>query len=226
MNAKNNILNKIRAARQSAQALSGAVANVDQESTASRAAAQAQIALHEWGPQPSIAREDPLLRFTSECARLLTTLTRVATLADAPGAIAQYLAGLQLTAQIVGWPEFAELNWAAAQLTYTARPAVDGDAIGLTGAFCAIGETGTLLLLSSPSMPKTPALLPETHIAIVQRSRIVATMEESFALLRTEVGEPPRAATFISGPSRTADIEQTIVIGAHGPYRVHVILVG
>ena len=72
---------------------------------------------------------------------------------------------------------------------------------------------------------KATALLPETHVCIVRRSRLVDTMEGSFAMLRNERGEPPRATFFVSGPSRTADIEQTIVVGAHGPYRVHVILV-
>jgi L-lactate dehydrogenase complex protein LldG len=60
---------------------------------------------------------------------------------------------------------------------------------------------------------------------VVRASRLLDTMEDSFALLRREVGEPPRAVFFVSGPSRTADIEQTIVIGAHGPYRVHAIVV-
>jgi L-lactate dehydrogenase complex protein LldG len=69
------------------------------------------------------------------------------------------------------------------------------------------------------------ALLPETHIAVVPCLRIVRHMEDVFALLRHERGEPPRALNFISGPSRTGDIEQTIVLGAHGPYRVHLILV-
>jgi L-lactate dehydrogenase complex protein LldG len=50
-------------------------------------------------------------------------------------------------------------------------------------------------------------------------------MEAAFALLRAERGEPPRATWFVSGASRTADIEQTLVVGAHGPYRAHVILV-
>jgi L-lactate dehydrogenase complex protein LldG len=68
-------------------------------------------------------------------------------------------------------------------------------------------------------------LLPETHVAIVAASRIVTNMEAAWALLRTEIGAPPRAVNFISGPSRTGDIEQTIVIGAHGPYRVHVLVV-
>jgi L-lactate dehydrogenase complex protein LldG len=74
-------------------------------------------------------------------------------------------------------------------------------------------------------MPKTVALLPDTHICVLPKSRIVATMEDAFALVREEIGQPPRSMFFVSGPSRTADIEQTLVIGAHGPYRVHVVLV-
>jgi L-lactate dehydrogenase complex protein LldG len=69
------------------------------------------------------------------------------------------------------------------------------------------------------------SLLPETHIAIVNVNRIVRGMEDAWALLRAEHGSAmPRAVNFISGPSRTADIEQTLVLGAHGPYRVHIVL--
>jgi L-lactate dehydrogenase complex protein LldG len=106
------------------------------------------------------------------------------------------------------------------------RPAQGTDRVGVTGCFCAVAETGTVLLLGAPRTPKATALLPETHICLVDRTRIVSTMEQAFALLRAEVGELPRATWFVSGPSRTADIEQTIVIGAHGPYRTHVVLVG
>jgi L-lactate dehydrogenase complex protein LldG len=96
--------------------------------------------------------------------------------------------------------------------------------VGITGCFCAVAETGTLMLCGSPESPATVSLLPETHIAIVSASRIVPGMEEGWALARTELGQLPRAINFISGPSRTGDIEQTIVLGAHGPYRVHLIL--
>jgi L-lactate dehydrogenase complex protein LldG len=68
-------------------------------------------------------------------------------------------------------------------------------------------------------------MLPDTHIAIVDATRIVAGVEEAIALVRAERGIP-RAINLISGPSRTGDIEQTIVLGAHGPFRVHILLVG
>jgi L-lactate dehydrogenase complex protein LldG len=69
-------------------------------------------------------------------------------------------------------------------------------------------------------------LLPDTHIAIVHRERIVSGMEEAFDLVRRERGAMPRAMNMISGPSRTGDIEQTIQLGAHGPFRVHILVIG
>jgi L-lactate dehydrogenase complex protein LldG len=144
---------------------------------------------------------------------------------DAPAAVARHLAALGLGVQAVATPDVAGLPWAAAGLEVSGRVAVDADLVGISGCFCAIAETGTLLLLSGPDSPATVSLLPETHIALVPVSRIVATMEDAFALLRAERGVLPRAANFISGPSRTGDIEQTIVLGAHGPCRVHLIVV-
>jgi len=107
-----------------------------------------------------------------------------------------------------------------------ARPATGDDKVGLSGSYCAIAETGTLMLLSGRDTHGTTSLLPDTHIAIVQTSRIVRSMEDAFDLLRKEHGSLPRQVAFVSGPSRTADIEMTLVLGIHGPYRVHIILVG
>jgi L-lactate dehydrogenase complex protein LldG len=81
-------------------------------------------------------------------------------------------------------------------------------------------------MLSGADTPTGTTLLPDTHIAVVRRERIVAGMEEAFAMIRTERAPMPRAINMISGPSRTGDIEQTIVLGAHGPYRVHILVVG
>jgi L-lactate dehydrogenase complex protein LldG len=101
----------------------------------------------------------------------------------------------------------------------------DGDLAGITGCFCAVAETGTLALLSGEDEFVSAGLLPQTHIAIVPASRVVGGLEDAFALMRAERGELPRSVNFISGPSRTGDIEQTIVLGAHGPYRVHAVVV-
>ena len=162
---------------------------------------------------------------SDEAARLSTTVDEVATLADAPSAAARYLSAHGLPMQAVAWRTLAELDWAGAGLSVECRKPRDGDLVGLTGCFCATAETGSLVLLSGPDTYASAALLPETHIAIVPASRIVAGHEDAFALIRAERGELPRAVNFVSGPSRTGDIEQTIVLGAHGPYRVHVIVV-
>lgn len=217
MTARENILARIR----KAQGRAGA-----EPAEAEIAGVRAAIANHDIGPQPSIARPaDPLSHFRAECDRLSTTHTQAERLEDVPREVARYLDANTLEKRIVLWPELAHLDWAGSGIAAEDRPARGDDKTGLTGSYCAIAETGTLLLLCGAATPKSTALLPETHIAVARRSRMVATMEDSFALLRREVGELPRATWFVSGPSRTADIEQTMVIGAHGPYRVHVILV-
>jgi L-lactate dehydrogenase complex protein LldG len=149
-------------------------------------------------------------------------------MAEVPQAVARYLEENNLPKNAVCWPELFELEWQAAGIEIDARAAEGTDPVGITSAFCAIAETGTLLTLSGPRTPATTSLLPETHIAVVRTGRMVRSMEDAWKLLRDEQGANfmPRAANFISGPSRTADIEQTLVLGAHGPYRVHIVLVG
>jgi L-lactate dehydrogenase complex protein LldG len=139
--------------------------------------------------------------------------------------VARYLAGLDLPREAVCWPELAHLDWQAAGIHAQARKPTGADRVGVTGCFCAIAETGTLLQASGTARPASASLLPATHVAIVPAARIVTGMEEAWALLRAECGKLPRAVNFISGPSRTADIEQTLVLGAHGPYRVHIVVV-
>lgn len=188
---------------------------------ARRQAAEALIAARRPGPQPRI-QGDLAERFRAKAEILASTVDRVASLAEVPAAVVRYL-GTEAGRAVVA-PDIAGLPWQAAGLEVEARGAVDADRVGITGCFCAIAETGTILLLSGPDTPATVSLLPEIHIAVVPVGRIVATMEEAFALLRAERGELPRAVNFVSGPSRTGDIEQTIVLGAHGPCRVHLVL--
>ena len=188
----------------------------------------AWLAAREQGPRPAVAPDAAALlaRFRDKSEALSSSVDIVASDAEVPAAVARYLAGLQLGTQAVCWPSLAALPWCEAGLEVEARAARDADLVGITGSFCAIAETGTLMLLSGPETPGTVSLLPETHIAVVAAARIVPGMEEAWNLVRAERGDLPRAVSFISGPSRTGDIEQTIVLGAHGPYRVHLVIVG
>ncbi|HQN14496.1 MAG TPA: lactate utilization protein C, partial [Quisquiliibacterium sp.] len=123
------------------------------------------------------------------------------------------------------WPALGGLKWVDAGLRVEPRVPNGTDLVGISGVFAAIAETGTLMMLSGPQTPASMHLLPETHVAVVAASQIVAHYEDAFARMREERGTPPRAMNLVSGPSRTGDIEQTIVLGAHGPYRVHLVLV-
>ncbi|MDR5772199.1 MULTISPECIES: lactate utilization protein C [unclassified Caballeronia] len=194
---------------------------------AERVTANDYLTRHPEGPRPPLpdTRDALIARFRLEAERLSTTVAEVAALGDAPAEAARYLRSLNLATDAVAWPALAELPWTQAGIQASLRKPEDADLVGITGCFCATAETGSLVLLSGPDTPASGALLPQTHIAVVPASRIVAAHEDAFALIRAERGELPRAVNFVSGPSRTGDIEQTIVLGAHGPYRVHVIVV-
>ena len=164
-------------------------------------------------------------RFRARAESMQSTTEVVDRIADVPAAVAGYLSANNLARRGCVSPALSGLAWAEAGIDLEPRAAEDRDLIGITGVFAALAETGTLMLLSSPTTPASVSLLPETHIAIVPCERIVKRMEDGFELARAELGELPRAVNFISGPSRTGDIDQTLVLGAHGPYRVHMVLV-
>jgi len=214
MSARDNILGRIRAAQRKPVTV-----GADE-----RAAVAAYVDAHAPGPRPTLDPDLPA-RFRDRVLLLSSTFDEVDALAEMPRAAAQYLRRNGLSLAAVCWPEFSGLPWSEAGIAVEARPACGDDLVGITGAFCAIAETGTLLLLSGARTPAASSLLPETHIAVVRATRLVATMEDAWRLVRTEARALPRAVNFVSGPSRTADIEQTLTLGAHGPYRVHVVWV-
>jgi L-lactate dehydrogenase complex protein LldG len=196
-----------------------------------RVAADAYVALHAQGPRPAMP-VDLIERFILRATDMESTVERIGDRRDIPAAVARYVDALVLPPALeaqrsragVCWPEFADLDWGAAGLAIEPRPTTGQDRLGITGTFCAIAETGTLVVLAGAANPTATALLVDTHIAIVRSDRVVAGMEEAFALIRREQGRLPRAVNLISGPSRTGDIEQTIVLGAHGPFRVHILV--
>lgn len=213
--ARGRILGRIR----SAQGRSGA------PDRAERQAITDWIAKRSVGPQPTVGA-DRVAHFEAQAARMSSTTERVASMTEVPHAVARYLAAHDLPKQAVCWNTLGALHWAQAGLSVQARRPNGDDLVGISGVFVAVAETGTLMMLSGPDTPASMHLLPETHIAIVPIDRVVAHYEDGFALARDERGQLPRATNMVSGPSRTGDIEQTIVLGAHGPYRVHVVLVG
>ena len=106
-------------------------------------------------------------------------------------------------------------------------PSDGTDLAGLSYAQAAAGESGTLVLTSGPDNPTTINFLPENHIVLVDAGDIAFDYEAIWPKLRrkTGAGKMPRAVNLITGPSRSADIEQTLIMGAHGPVRLHVIVV-
>lgn len=197
-------------------------------SPAQREAVQTYLRAHPRGPLPEVGG-DLVARFRTRAESMQSTTEEVATQAQVPQAVARYLKANGLPASGCVWPALARLDWRGAGLSLEARAARrengGDDAVGVTGAFAAIAETGTLMLASGPDTPASTSLLPETHVAVLAAGRIVAHMEEAWDLARRAYGEFPRAVSFISGPSRTGDIEQQLVLGAHGPYRVHIVIV-
>ena len=100
----------------------------------------------------------------------------------------------------------------------------------LSGVDAAIAESGTLLVLSGPGRGRLASLLPPIHIAILPADRIVRSLPDAFGLLAARYGsafvQERSNITLISGPSRTADIEQSLTLGVHGPKELHVVIVG
>jgi len=218
MNTRENILARLR----------GSLGRNAENGAHGRAIINEYLAAHTKGPQPKISG-DLLARFCEESKKLSSSVDEVTSLRDVPQAVARYLAEHKLPTQAVCWPEFASLDWRGAQLDVASRTVDGRDPVGITGCHSAIAETGTLILCSSPLTPAALSLLPETHNVIVPAGCIVGVVEDAWQRVRKEVSTGkagwPRAINFISGPSRTGDIEQTIVLGAHGPYRVHIVIV-
>lgn len=149
---------------------------------------------------------------------------------DIPATVARYLRDHNLPARLrMGEePMFADLPWREAGAVERLVGRGDGeDTAALSRAVVAAAETGTLFLVSGRDNPTTLNFLPDTHIAVIRKGDIVGPYEEAWDRLRAMFGEGamPRTVNLISGPSRTADIEQTIIMGAHGPRRLHVIIV-
>jgi L-lactate dehydrogenase complex protein LldG len=223
---------------------------------------EARLARHAPGPVPArarIERERQIALFIAEAERVQANVVRVKSIRDVPGAVAQYLARHNIEPRLKCAPDplLRSVPWAQhSALTVAEGKGERDDPVGVTGAFVAVAETGTLVLVSGPESPTTLALVPPVHVAVVPTSRLLGTYEEAWVALRAKATPPggagrqtespgpssvfrpptggttpgkdffmPRAVNWITGPSRTADIEQTLLLGAHGPQRLFIVLV-
>jgi len=197
-----------------------------------RAAAEARLAQHPVNIVPKrsqIPRERQIDLFEEGAKAVHATVARVAGAAVA-GAVTDYLAASNLPAAAVMAPDPAldRYGWKERPMLEIRRGLpVDADRVAITGAFAGVAETGTLIFTSGADHPTSLNLLPETHVVILREDDIVGAYEEVFVRLRARYGEGamPRAVNTVTGPSRTADVEQQLELGAHGPRRMHILIV-
>jgi L-lactate dehydrogenase complex protein LldG len=183
-------------------------------------------------------RERLIEQFTGELTRVGGQLFRAAS----PAAASEYVERLALSAgakSVIGWDspliesiapvdlfkrigvEFLPDRATGAASGFV-KAAIDSE-IGITAVDYALADTGTLVLISGPGRARSASLVPPIHLAVVEARQIISGLDDLFPLL-AETSIPASAITFITGPSRTADIELTLVVGVHGPQQLHVIL--
>lgn len=170
--------------------------------------------------------------FVTQAEFVDATVDRVAAAADVPDVVAAYLAQRNLPGELRVAPDsqLDDIPWDDRPTLSVSRGKTDGShEVSVTGAFAGIAETGTLMLRSGPESPSTLNFLPDTHMVVLRASQIRKSYEDGWDEIRRQMDSRPdslpRTVNFITGPSRTGDIEQKILMGAHGPRRLHIVLI-
>lgn len=195
-------------------------------------AVEARLAEPPRGPavaRAALAQPEKVALFCQWAEANNATVARVAP-AEVAAEISAYLArnNLPADAAMAPSPLLDAYDWAGQPMLSLRRGAARGsDHVSITGAFAGIAETGTLVMASGPDHPVSLNLLPDTHIVVLREADIVGGYEEVWTKLRQRYGKDrmPRTVNTITGPSRTGDIEQAIELGAHGPRRLHIVIV-
>jgi L-lactate dehydrogenase complex protein LldG len=188
-----------------------------------RKAVDDRLAQHPQGLVPARGQLPPKER--------LALFRAIPDAAAVPTAIAAFLRGhnLPMAVKHGSDPRLAALPWERERnLTVSVGPSDGKDLAAVSHAFGAVAESGTLMLVSGADNPTTLNFLPDTHLVVVDAKDVVGDYETLWRRLREKFGggTMPRTVNLITGPSRSADIEQTLILGAHGPRRLHVLMVG
>jgi L-lactate dehydrogenase complex protein LldG len=209
---------------------------------AAKVGVEARLARREPNLVPARAkpesRKAAIALFVQMAEEASATVARVHTMIDVPGAVADFLRAhnLPMRAALAPDPLLDSARWDRRKTLEVRKGRAEPfDEVGISVAYRAIAETGTLVMLAGEHTPTTLNFLPETEIVILLADRVVGAYEEALAPLRAAApagngGETPRntlprVVNFVTGPSRSADIEQTLQLGAHGPRRLHIVIV-
>ena len=188
-------------------------------------AARARIKQHARQIEPAFT-ESLAQRFRDKLVTAYATVVGVGSLSAAASEIGRYLvdsgAGDRLL--VSGDDLIRQIEWPAS-IELQQRIATGEDRVSVTPALCGIAETGTLMLVSGEQNPTSLNFLPDYHIVVLRSDQLVPRMEDAWDKLRAAFAQMPRTVNFISGPSKTADVEQTVEYGAHGPRCLHVVMV-
>ncbi len=197
-----------------------------------RKAVETRLATPQRGPSVARAQLPQPEKIALFCQWAETNNSTVARVApgEVPGEVSAYLLRNNLPAQaaMAPSPQLDRYDWASQKMLALRRGRGEGsDQVSITGAFAGIAETGTVVMVSGPDHPVSLNLLPDTHLVVLHEGDIVAGYEDVWARLRERYGKDamPRTVSTITGPSRTGDIEQAMELGAHGPRRMHIIVV-
>jgi L-lactate dehydrogenase complex protein LldG len=185
------------------------------------------------GVVPARGQLDPAGRvalFKQQAERAQASVAHVAEAADVPSAVARFLRDRNLPATIVMGADarLAAMPWAKTALDVRTGRSEGNDPNSVSYAFGGVAESGTLAMISGPDNPTTLNFLPDNHIVVISAEDIAGDYETVWGRVREIAGKGtmPRTVNMITGPSRSADIEQTLLLGAHGPRTLHVIVVG
>lgn len=198
-----------------------------------RAVVEERLARHPSGVIPARATDktarERIALFVAMAEASAATVATVRAAEDAPAAIAEFLRGHNLAPALRRGEDarLAGLPWERTTIDVSIGRSFGADPVGLSAALGAVAETGTLVLVSGADNPTTLNFLPDNHIVLLDAADVAATYEDVWARVRARfgAGAMPRTVNWITGPSRSADIEQILLMGAHGPRRLHVVLV-
>lgn len=172
-------------------------------------------------PRPAVS-EDPVKRFATRVQAAAASLERLTGWEQVPAAVAAYVAAQGIEGRVAVAPALARLAWPDDMALDVGT--TDGQALlAVSQARAGIAETGSLVMVSGPDTPTRLNFLPDHQIVVVEAASILRHLDEALMLLDAGM---PRALNLVTGPSRTADVEQTIQLGAHGPRALHVLLLG